>query len=147
MLDRVHTCSTYISERNFLERAARRVVHPHRKCGVCADCGHDNREELDHRYGKKVARKMAEYQILLDICKKNGYLQIKEEIDEKTNHPVHWIRPSITANEMTGVIDLIEALLKSYKLTWSFLLIPIITAILSNVYWQKIMNIINSWSM
>ncbi|MFZ1720651.1 MAG: hypothetical protein WAU28_04890 [Candidatus Moraniibacteriota bacterium] len=145
-IERLHTPFIYIKERAFLERAARRVVHPRKSYGACPDCGKNDRDELnrDKKIIKKVAHKMAEYDMLLELCREKGYLDSKEELDKKTNHPVVLIRPSVKASEMMGFMDLIEVLLKQYKLTWTFILIPVATSILGNIYWSKIVYFINN---
>lgn len=144
-IERLHTHSSYIKERAFLERVARRAVHPRKPYGVCAHCGKDTREEIDKKYSKKVARKMAEYNILLELCKEKGYLNTSESKDEETGHPITYIRPSNKANEMTGLMDLIEILLTQYKLTWTFILIPVVTFGVGIFVSPSFIRIIRNW--
>lgn len=126
-LERSHVHRMYIPEIAFLERAARRAVHPHKPYGICNHCGNDTRKEIDKKYSRKVARKMNEYSILLELCKEKGYLDTLNKKDEETAKLITLIHPSNKASEIMGIMDLTEILLKQYKLTWTLILIPIIT--------------------
>jgi len=129
-IERTHVHCLYISEMGFLERAARKAVHPRKTYGVCTKCGEDKRSEIDKKYGKKVAKKMNEYGILLKLCKEKGYLDTWEKEDENTNKTTTLIHPSNKASEITGFVDLLETLLKQYKLTWTLIFVPIVTFLL-----------------
>ncbi len=129
-LERTHIIRSHVPENVFLESIARSVVHPRAEYGVCSNCGRDQGAEVGEKYDKTVAIKMAQYRTLLDRCKKEGYIEEMDELDEN-KHPRTLIRPSVTASDFVGLFDLTELLLRRYKLTWTFILIPMLPSIVS----------------
>lgn len=120
----------YTREMDFLQRAAKQAIHPfyeNCRCSLCREDGED--EESENDYKLIISKKMSEYSILLDICKRKGYLDTWE-IEEETGEKVTCIRLSSEADEMTGLMDLMEDLLSKYKKTWALVIVPILTFIL-----------------
>lgn len=89
---------------------------------------------------EKLKRRIQEYNDILEVCRKEGYIEIKQ-----TEKGPMLSADTSLADKISGPSGLLQELLSRYHLAWTLIIIPLILGILgSSIFkriWERIISL------
>jgi len=82
---------------------------------------------------KKLKKRIQEYNEIFEVCVKESYIEMRST--EKGSMPS---TATPLADEISGILGLLQGLLSRYRLAWTVIIIPLIVGILSSPIFKKL---------